>query len=167
MTAQEHASSRTCPVLQKNDVVLCMPCRKHLLRGSTVLSYCVLPPVHIGQDLVYSGITTCTENYSPKIVLCIGTRDVQMQALYQCRGQEPKCEYIFQKYFLKHVFLYSHSCEYRPHIYLRKKLIPQEVFPACIGFVLGGMSTSAAARVYYPQIHANLVFQACISVSRF
>ena len=55
--AQEHASSRTCPVLQKSDVVLCMPCRKHLLRGSTVLSYCVLPPVHIGQDLVYSGIT--------------------------------------------------------------------------------------------------------------
>ena len=29
---------------------------KHLLRGSIVLSHCVLPPVHIGQDLVYSGI---------------------------------------------------------------------------------------------------------------
>ena len=32
-------------------------CRKHLLRGSTVLTCCVLPPVHFGQDLVYSGIT--------------------------------------------------------------------------------------------------------------
>ena len=30
---------------------------KHLLRGSTVPSYCVLPPVHFGQDLVYSGKT--------------------------------------------------------------------------------------------------------------
>ena len=34
--------------------------RKHLLRGSAVLPYCVLPPVHIGQDLVYSGITKLT-----------------------------------------------------------------------------------------------------------
>ena len=55
--AQEHASSRTFPVLQKSDAVLRVFRRKHLLRGSTVLSYCVLPPVHIGQDLVYSGIT--------------------------------------------------------------------------------------------------------------
>ena len=37
------------------------------------------------------------ENNSPEIFLCIGTKDVQIQALYQCRGQGPKCEYIFQK----------------------------------------------------------------------
>ena len=55
--AQEHASSRTFPVLQKSDAMLRVLRRKHLLRGSTVLSYCVLPPVHFGQDLVYSGIT--------------------------------------------------------------------------------------------------------------
>ena len=59
--AQEHASSRTFPVLQKSDAVLSVLRRKHLLRGSTVLSYCVLPPVHIGQDLVYSGITLITQ----------------------------------------------------------------------------------------------------------
>ena len=39
----------------------------------------------------------CTEINSPKIFLCIGTRDVRIQALYQYRGQGPKCEYIFQK----------------------------------------------------------------------
>ena len=58
VTAQEHASSRTFLVLQKSAAVLRVLRRKHLLRGSTVLSYCVLPPVHIGQDLVYSGITS-------------------------------------------------------------------------------------------------------------
>ena len=39
----------------------------------------------------------CTEINSAKIFLCIGTRDVRIQALYQYRGQGPKCEYIFQK----------------------------------------------------------------------
>ena len=55
--AQEHASSRTYPVLQKSDAVLRVFRRKHPLRGSTVLRDCVPPPVHFGQDLVYSGIT--------------------------------------------------------------------------------------------------------------
>ena len=39
----------------------------------------------------------CTEINSLKIFLCIGTRNVRIQALYQYRGQGPKCEYIFQK----------------------------------------------------------------------
>ena len=51
---------------------------------------------------IRTGVNTCaacicTENNSPKIFLCIGTRDVQIHALYQYRGQGPKCEYIFQK----------------------------------------------------------------------
>ena len=42
---------------KKSDAVLRELRRKYLLRGSIVLTHCVLPPVHIGQDLVYSGIT--------------------------------------------------------------------------------------------------------------
>ena len=42
---------------KKSDALIRELRRKHLLRGSIVLSHCVLPPVHIGQDLVYSGIT--------------------------------------------------------------------------------------------------------------
>ena len=42
---------------KKSDALLRVFRRKHLLRGRIVLSHCVLPPVHIGQDLVYSGIT--------------------------------------------------------------------------------------------------------------
>ena len=52
------------PSCRKSDAVLRVLRRKHLLRGSTVLSYCVLPPVHFGQDLVYSGITN---NY---LIIC-------------------------------------------------------------------------------------------------
>ena len=42
---------------KKSDAVLRVFRRKHLLRGSIVLSHCVLPLAHFGQDLVYSGIT--------------------------------------------------------------------------------------------------------------
>ena len=42
---------------KKSDAALRVFHGKHLLRGSIVLSHCVLPLAHFGQDLVYSGIT--------------------------------------------------------------------------------------------------------------
>ena len=42
---------------KKSDAVLRELRRKYFLRGSIVLTHCVLPPVHVGQDLVYSSIT--------------------------------------------------------------------------------------------------------------
>ena len=49
------------PSCKKSDALLRELRRKYFLRGGIVLSYCVLPPVHIGQDLVYSGITKTLE----------------------------------------------------------------------------------------------------------
>ena len=43
-----------------------------------------------------------------------------------------------RKLFPQKYFLYSRECEYRPRMYSCKKLIPQEILSACIGFVLGG-----------------------------
>ena len=40
---------------KKSDAVLRELRRKYLLRGSIVLTHCVLPPVHIGQDLARNG----------------------------------------------------------------------------------------------------------------
>ena len=51
---------------KKSDAVLRELRRKYLLRGSIVLTHCVLPPVHIGQDLVYSGITENPPTQKPK-----------------------------------------------------------------------------------------------------
>ena len=58
---------------KKSDALLRVFRGKHLLRGSIVLSHCVLPPVHIGQDLVYSGITVFTikpDKYKVRVVAC-------------------------------------------------------------------------------------------------
>ena len=48
------------PSCKKSDAVLRELRRKYLLRGSIVLTHCVLPLVQIGQDLVYSSITKMT-----------------------------------------------------------------------------------------------------------
>ena len=80
----------------------------------------------------------CTEEKSPKIFLCIGTRDVRIQALYQYRGQGPKCEYIFDKIIPQNYFpVFALMRIQAPHVFAQK-LIPQDFFPACIGFVPGG-----------------------------
>ena len=64
-----------------------------------------IPPWHETNAGIFScirpGVITCaacicTEINSPKIILCIGARDVRIQALYQYRGQGPKCEYNFK-----------------------------------------------------------------------
>ena len=50
--------------------------------------------------------------HSPSSLLCWSI---------QREGAKPqRCQYIFQNEFLKHIFLYSRKCEYRPHICLRE-----------------------------------------------
>ena len=65
--------------------------RNQYINNSPGIFSCIRPGVNTCPACI------CTEINSPKIFLCIGTRDVQIQALYQYRGQGPKCEYIFQK----------------------------------------------------------------------
>ena len=54
---KDRTSSRTSLVLQEKRCSAQRAPSEVLLHGSIVLTHCVLPPVHIGQDLVYSGIT--------------------------------------------------------------------------------------------------------------
>ena len=80
----------------------------------------------------------CTEINSPKIFLCIDTRDVRIQALYQYRGQGQSANTYFKNNSSKIFSCIRTSANTGPTCIRAKKLIPQEFFPACIGFVPGG-----------------------------
>ena len=62
---------------------------------------------------------------------CVNTSTTSIQ-----RRARTMCEYILQKTIPQNYFLHSREGEYRPHMHSR---FLKTFFPACIGFVRGGV----------------------------
>ena len=97
------------------------------------LSWCIRPGVNTCAACI------CTEINSPKKILCISTRDVRIQALYQYRGHRGQSANTYFKNNSSKIYfpVFALMRIQAPHVFAQK-LIPQEFFPACIGFVPGG-----------------------------
>ena len=96
----------------------------------------------------------CTEINSPKIVLCIGNRDVRIQAPYQYRGQGQSANTYFKNNSSKIVSCIRTSANTGPTC-IRAKLNSSRIFPACIGFVPGGMAVSWCITLFQKKLAEN------------
>ena len=99
--------------------------RNQYINNSPRIFSCIRPGVNTCAACI------CTEINSPKIILCIGTRDVRIQTLYQYRGQGQSVNTYFKNNSSK-IF----SC-IRPHMYSRKNN-SSRIFSCMYRFCAGG-----------------------------